>query len=282
MVLAALTACGGSLSSGPAGARAATLVEPVDITAAWDAQSPGPRLYDGALVSLKAGTTELPIVELRAEAVVEVPRASTTLQIVFEAPADFAHALDPEEPLPLIRRNVRRREPGRLQAGGLEALPPPRFDLRLPQGGAVQRFASKTPDGWQEADLVQAAHVDGGGLDRHPIDVTPETPTESAHFVVSVDPMALGARRTFVVTYTEPLPFPGQPYRLPLLGLEWLPTIEAVVRFPLAPGQTAVRIHKHSWMADRDWIVEWPSTSPTAVRWLTSPIPSREGLAAVR
>jgi hypothetical protein len=223
----------------------------VDVTSAWDAEPPAGRPGE-PLVALNAQWAvkdALPLREMDARVVVQGPLALTELHLVFENTTDH-----------LIEAN-----PNKLVVPSWA-----RFELRLPPGSAVARFAHEQLDRWHEAEMVAVSHEVnpclGWWAPKAPPDVTAESPGHPARFAANVEPIQPHARKTVLVAFTQALVAPGEPYRLPLLGLPRLDRFDAVVRFPLDPRMKAVRVHKQGWTPDRDWVVDAPPAQPSAIR----------------
>jgi hypothetical protein len=258
LCLLALAACAGSRPEGSLSRRPEhgppPPDTPVDVTPAWDSQ---PAAMDppaeGPLVSLEArwgAKGKLPLRELDAQVVVEGPLAFTELRLVFENTSDHLIEVNPKK---LVVPSYAR------------------LDLRLPRGGALARYAVEHTDGWTEAEMaaVSRDHPCVNGF--HPFketlpEVTDEVPRHSARFGANIEPIKPHSRQTVRVAFTQPLVSPGEPYRLPLRGLEPLERLQAVVRFPFASPPTGLSVHKETWTPDRDWVVDLPSSQPSAMR----------------
>jgi hypothetical protein len=255
-LLLALAACAGARPDASRADRAQRdpslpPLAPLDVTAAWDAEPPASGQGE-RFVSLDAQWAvhgALPLRALDARVVVQGPLALTELHLVYENTTNH-----------LIEAN-----PNKLVVPSWA-----QFDLRLPPGGAVTRFAHEQPEGWLEAEMVAVAHdhacLGGWWAPKMPPRVTEETPGHPAHFDANVDPIRPHSLKSIVVAFTQPLVAPGEPYRLPLLGLPRLDRLDAVVYFPLDPQRRAVAVHKRGWTPDRDWTVAAPPGQPNAIR----------------
>jgi outer membrane protein OmpA-like peptidoglycan-associated protein len=254
--MVALAACAGSQPNGTVTGRAQVVglaaAPPVDVTATWDAQPPGGQGGGGPLVSLKAqwGTQgDLPLREIDARVVVEGPLAFTELHLVFENTTD--HLIEANQTKVVVPSWAR-------------------FDLRLPPGGALARFAVEHADGWREAEMVAVAREHPCGEDGWAPKALPqvveEAPRHPGHFGANVEPIKPHSRKAVLVAFTQPLVSPGEPYRLSLLGLGPIERFRAIVHFPFASTATAFAVHKEAWTPDRDWVVQPPSSQPSALR----------------
>jgi hypothetical protein len=220
----------------------------IDVTSQWDAQSPSSvhetPPAEGPLVSLTAqwgAKGELPLRELDAKVIIEGPLAFTELHLVFENTTD--HLIEANEAKLVVPSWAR-------------------FDLRLPVGGALTRYAVEQADGWKEAEMAAVSRD-------HPCshtswapkalpEVTAETPRRRSHFAANIEPIKPHSRKTVLVAFTQPLVSPAEPYRLSLSGLARLDRFDAVARFPLSGNGATFTVHKEAWTPDGDWVVEPP------------------------
>jgi hypothetical protein len=226
-------------------------VEPLDVTSRWDAGAPEHLQTGGPPVTLTTDgpAHRLPLRELEARVVVEGPLALTELRLVFENPEDFAIGPEAKVPYPRVPTSWAT------------------FDLRLPPGGEVARFAVEQAHGWQEAEMVPASHARKCFLlGWTPQGVTAEAAHEPGHFRANVYPIAAHSRKTIVVAYAQPLVAPGELYLLPLSGLGELDRFRASVQFPLGPKPAAFSVHKDAWTPDRDWVADPGAPQPSAMR----------------
>jgi outer membrane protein OmpA-like peptidoglycan-associated protein len=244
VALVASAACTGRRPAQPFEARVpaaqSAADRPIDLTPAWDSLAPAPPASARPPFSLRAGGKELALRDLDARVVVLGPLAFTELHLGFDAPA------------------------GTPTSG--------EFDLALPEGAAVTRFAILQAHGWQEAEMVAVTHDEGSCLDRiarhqlrHPV-VTTATPHRPSHFVAPIAAISAGAPETLIVSFAQPMPVPRESYRLSLAGLGRVERLDAVVHFPIGAGSKSFAVHKDAWTPDRDLIVEPPSPQPDALR----------------
>jgi tetratricopeptide (TPR) repeat protein len=198
---------------------------------------PGP---PPAPISLTASDgAGLELVSLTADAVVEDPLAFTELHLVFRNPE------------PRVREG--------------------RFQITLPAGATISRFAMRIDGRWQEGEVVeqQAARVAYEDfLHRRQDPALLETEAGN-EFSARVFPIPAGGTKELVVSYAQELPRAAEPYRLPLRGLPRLGalTIRALVaRTAVAPGAASslggsraqhevVEVSRRAWVPDRDFEV---------------------------
>lgn len=151
--------------------------------------------------TLTAGDgTGLTVRALRARGVVDGPLAFTELLFTFENPTD-------------------RRLEGR-------------FELALPPGASVSRFAMKAGDEWKEAEVVErgpAQQVYETYLHQR-IDPALLEHEAGSRFSARVAPIPPRATVELLVSYSHELGDPRQPYRIPLAHLPHLGSLEIGVR----------------------------------------------------
>ena len=189
-----------------------------------------------APVSLTASDgTGLTLMSLTARGVVEEPLAFTELRMVFENPTD-------------------RQIEGR-------------FEIDMPPGAAISRFAMKIHGHWQEGEVVerQAARVAYEDFLHRKQDPALLENKAGNSFSARVFPIGPRERKELIVSYSQELVSSAEPYRLMLRGLPELHDLDAsvIVREPGAAqaasnlGGTAVQtrvveVKQQHFMPDRD------------------------------
>ncbi|MCY1055926.1 AgmX/PglI C-terminal domain-containing protein [Nannocystis sp. SCPEA4] len=195
---------------------------------------------DGAMrrapVSLTASDgTGLKLVSFKARGVVEEPLAFTELHLVFENPND-------------------RQIEGR-------------FEIDMPPGAAISRFAMKIHDRWQEGEVVerQAARVAYEDFLHKRQDPALLENKAGNSFSARVFPIGPRERKELIVSYSQELPSSAEPYRLMLRGLPELDELDASVILrepgdsaaPTSLGGAAVQtrvieVKKQKYLPERD------------------------------
>lgn len=179
-------------------------------------------------ISLTASDgTGLALASLRARTVIDEPLALTELQLAFENPGDQT----------------------------MEG----RFELLLPPGARVTRFALLASDGWHEAEVVekqQARQTYETFLheDRDPALLERDTGNRFSARVFPIEPYD---RKHILISYVESLADPNQPWRLGLRGLPWLEDLEVEVLFadPIHGMRTAAQRHASNLTPTEDLVV---------------------------
>ncbi len=149
-------------------------------------------------ISLTASDgTGLKMVSLGVKAAVQEPLAFTELHMVFENPED------------------RQREG--------------RFEITLPPGAAISRFAMKIGDSWQEAEVVerQAARRAYEDFLHRKQDPALLEKKAGNQFRARVFPIPARAKKELILSYSQELK--GEPFTVPLQGLPKLDTLEVEV-----------------------------------------------------
>ncbi|MEZ4449006.1 MAG: VIT domain-containing protein [Nannocystaceae bacterium] len=106
-----------------------------------------------------------------------------------------------------------------------------RFDVTLPEGASLSRFAMEIDGAWVEGEIVErerARVVYESYLHRR---VDPALLEHDAgnRFRARVFPIAAQARKELIVSYTQELADPREPYRIPLRGLPHLDALDVRV-----------------------------------------------------
>ena len=142
--------------------------------------------------------TGLKLVALKAEAAVEDPLALTELHLTFENPED------------------------RILEGT--------FNITLPQGATLSRFAMKVGEVWQEGEVVekQAARVAYEDFLHRRQDPALMEQGAGNEFSARVFPIPARGTKEIILTYSESLEV-GAPYVLPLRGLAQLGNLDVNV-----------------------------------------------------
>lgn len=196
-----------------------------------------PEAEASAPISLTASDgTGLALVGLEANAVLEPPLAFTELHLTFENPRD-----------------------ARIEG---------RFQIALPPGAALSRFAMKLGDTWQEGEVVErqrarVAYEDFLHRRQDPALLEQEAGNQ---FSARVFPIPPRGSKELIVSYSHALPRADQPYVLPLLGLSEVGRLDVRVLLgdrPAKDGEASnlggevsdrrvIELHKRSWTPDRD------------------------------
>ncbi len=180
----------------------------------------------------------LRLVALEARGVVEGPLAMTELHLSFQNP------------------EARTREGT--------------FQIALPEGGAVSRFAMKVGDTWQEGEVVErqrARQIYEDFLHRRQDPALLEQEAGNA-FSARVFPIPANATKEIILTYTQELTGSQDAYTLPLLGLPAIDRVDLSVLVSRASAGRAtsnmggestqyevLRVQKQGWTPDQDLVV---------------------------
>ncbi|MEZ4452271.1 MAG: VIT domain-containing protein, partial [Nannocystaceae bacterium] len=166
--------------------------------------------------------TGLQIIAVEAKAVVEDPLAFTELRLVFKNP-----------------------EPRQIEG---------RFEINLPSGAAISRFAMLIGDKWQEAEVVelQAARQAYEDFLHRRQDPALLEKNAGNTFSARVFPIPANGTKELIVSYSEELPAKGEPYRLLLRGLPELQTLDVDVVVPQDKGPNHLRMRKQKFTPQHD------------------------------
>ncbi len=178
----------------------------------------------------------LRLVALTARGVVEGPLAFTELRLVFDNPED---------------RTIEGR-----------------FEIEMPPGAAISRFAMKVDERWQEGEVVerQAARAVYEDFLHRREDPALLEKSAGNSFSARVFPIPARGRKELIVAYSQGLADPREPYRVMLRGLPEIELLDAsvVVREPNAgdgPGSSlggasvrarVLEVRKERFTPDRD------------------------------
>ncbi len=194
----------------------------------WESQ-PSPRGAgpEGAPASLTASDGEgLAIRALEATAVVEDPLAFTELHFTFANPSPRA----------------------------IEG----RFEITLPPGATISRFAMRQEWGWQEGEVVELQAARAAYEDALHRRTDPALLEKQAgnRFQARVFPIAASGEKEIIFSYSQELKTAGEPYRLYLDGLPRLGKLDVRVLQDThqadAPGRRSFELHRTDFKPDRD------------------------------
>lgn len=221
-------------SAGPAQAKAELPVVAID----WERQplamaGDGP---SGAPMSLTAGDgTGLQIVSLKASAVIQDPLAFTEIRLVFKNP-----------------------EPRAIEG---------RFQITLPPGATVSRFAMRQEWGFQEGEVVELQKAREAYEDFLHRKVDPALLEKQAgnQFQARVFPIPASGEKEIIFSYSQELVRAKDPYQLYLRGLPEIGRMDLRVIYENSDGATpeavsrrALELHKVNFKPDRDLSVPLP------------------------
>ncbi len=221
-------------------------------TVPWKAPAPSVRARPGprgkgfvsrpaavaAPISLTASDgTGLRLASLQVHGVVKDPLALTELRLAFENPVD-------------------RRIEGR-------------FEIALPPGARVTRFAMKIADAWQEGEVVekQRARVAYESFLHRRQDPALLEVDGSNKFRARVFPIAPRETKQLILSYTQTFADPEQPYGVALRGLPRVDDLR--VRVAVHNGKGDPQIHAWSRRSQRpsdDLVVPRTGASEFALR----------------
>lgn len=191
---------------------------PVEQQISWDK---GAR--DKAPISLT--TTDgsgLELVSIEAKAVVQDPVAFTELHLVFRNPE------------------------ARVREG--------RFEIALPEGAAISRFAMKVNDQWQEGEVLETqrarrAYEDFLHRRQDPALLEKQAGNE---FQARVFPIPANGEKEIILSYSHALDSSGEPYAIPLAGLPKLGRFSADVQVPGAAGPKHLEMQRSDFVPEGD------------------------------
>ena len=145
-----------------------------------------------------------------------------------------------------------------------------RFEIRLPQGAQVTRFAVRVGDRLQEAEIVEkqyARQVYEANIhdQRDPALLERDTGNRFRGRVFPIEP---DARKHIILSYAQSLPDPDEPYRLATHGLPMLRRLDvhAQVRDPAQGGYRVVRINQESVQPRHDIVIPRASSPSGGIR----------------
>ena len=185
-----------------------------------EASEPGAVVTPFSLTA--ADGTGLELISLRSRAVVDDPLAFTEMHMVFQNPQD-------------------RQIEGR-------------FEINLPSGAAISRFAMLINGQWQEAEVVELQAARRAYEDALHRRQDPALLEKNAgnRFSARVFPIPARAVKEIIVSYSENLPSNAEPYRLLLRGLPQLKDLDVDVVVPRASGPEHLTIREQNFMPQKD------------------------------
>ena len=164
----------------------------------------------------------LELLSLDARAVVDDPLAFTELTMVFRNP----------------------------EARVIEG----RFEITLPPGAAISRFAMKIDGAWMEAEVVELQAARRAYEDALHRRQDPALLEKNAgnRFSARVFPIPANGVKEIIVSYSETLTSNSEPYRLHLRGLPKLKDLGVDVVVPRAAGPEHLNIREKDFMPQKD------------------------------
>lgn len=192
------------------------------------AVAPPPGRRPVAPLSLTASDgTGLALSALQASVVVSGPLGFTELHLTFDNPED------------------------RVLEG--------RFEITLPPGAAISRFAMRMNDGWREAEVVErqrarVAYEDFLHRRQDPALLEREAGNQ---FSARVFPIPARGRKELKISYSQELREAAHPYRLPLCGLPRLGRLEILA----IAGDEVTQVIKQDLVPDQDFEIRPPPRS---------------------
>lgn len=153
-----------------------------------------------------------------------------------------------------------------------------RFQLVLPDGAALSRFAMLQPSGWMEGEVVEKARAERVYEDFLHRRQDPALLQQDAGntFSARVFPIPAGGDKSFILTWSEELADPRPSWRLPLRGLPKLAEFKARIYLHSAqkPGAEVgslgatlgqvqvIQVDKKDWQPDDDLRVDSQAAGP--------------------
>jgi len=164
----------------------------------------------------------LQLLSLDARAVVDDPLAFTELTMVFRNP----------------------------EARVIEG----RFEITLPPGAAISRFAMKINNEWMEAEVVELQAARRAYEDALHRRQDPALLEKNAgnRFSARVFPIPANGVKEIIVSYSETLTSNSEPYRLHLRGLPKLDDLGVDVVVPRAAGPEHLSLREKNFMPQKD------------------------------
>jgi hypothetical protein len=129
-----------------------------------------------------------------------------------------------------------------------------RFEINLPSGAAISRFAMKIDGEWQEAEVVELQAARRAYEDALHRRQDPALLEKNAgnRFSARVFPIPARAVKEIIVSYSESLPSNSEPYRLLLRGLPQLRNLDVDVVVPRANGPEHLTLREQNFMPQKD------------------------------
>ena len=125
------------------------------------------------------------------------------------------------------------------------------FSITLPPGAAISRFAMRTPDGWQEGEVVEKKAARAAYEDFLHRKQDPALLEQAAgnQFSARVFPIPARGQKELVVSYSQELTA-ATPYVVPLQGL---PSVQALHVEASRDGESMGRFERTAFVPDRDF-----------------------------
>jgi len=141
------------------------------------------------------------------------------------------------------------------------------FQITLPQGAAVSRFAMETNGQWMEAEVVEkqlARRAYDDFLHRKQDPALLEKAAGN-QFTAKVFPIAGNAEKHIVISYSQELP--GTQYQLPLRGLPKTERVDVSLAMTGSDGKkTEQKLSQRNWQPDHDFVSNGVGQVAQAVR----------------
>jgi hypothetical protein len=141
------------------------------------------------------------------------------------------------------------------------------FQITLPQGAAVSRFAMETNGQFMEAEVVEkqlARRAYDDFLHRRQDPALLEKAAGN-QFTAKVFPIPAKSEKHIVISYSQELP--GTQYQLPLRGLPKTERVDVSLAMMGSDGKrTEQGIHERNWQPDRDFVSNGTGVNAQAVR----------------
>jgi hypothetical protein len=141
------------------------------------------------------------------------------------------------------------------------------FQITLPQGAAVSRFAMETNGQWMEAEVVEkqlARRAYDDFLHRRQDPALLEKAAGN-QFTAKVFPIPANGEKHIVISYSQELP--GTQYQLPLRGLPKTERVDVSLAMMGSDGKrTEQGIHERNWQPDKDFVSNGTGVNAQAVR----------------
>lgn len=167
--------------------------------------------------------TGLRLLSVEADAIVSDPLAFTELKLTFENPE------------------------ARVREG--------RFEITLPDGAAISRFAMKIDGQWQEGEILEKQHARRIYEDFLHQRQDPALLEKDAgnQFRARVFPIPAGGVKELIISYSQELTDADEPWRLPLQGLPMLDTLDVSVSLDAHTQTPSLHtVHKEHHLPGQD------------------------------
>jgi outer membrane protein OmpA-like peptidoglycan-associated protein len=158
-----------------------------------------------------------------------------------------------EEPLAFteLRMGFRNAQPRTIEG---------RFDVTLPEGASVSRWAMRLGDGWQEGEVVpsEAATEAYESFLHRRVDPALLEKQAGSRFSARVFPIRGGEVKELILSYSQELVRPDEPYRVRIRGLPRLDSFGLRVLMNHGQGGEAAASYemvRMGFVADRDLVV---------------------------